>query len=131
MTIFGGKADALRILCDTCLNARDRAEPGGCPSQKDRGDPDCGDKESCAADARLRRPCFFSHTEDVRGRSNLSPRDPIRDDLQMLFGGGGRRKVYESWVIERPSHLPADNTNRPTEEEQESKVIELEGDSDV
>ncbi|KAH8791935.1 hypothetical protein BGZ57DRAFT_991407 [Hyaloscypha finlandica] len=57
---FGTTMGQPRIRCDLCMTAQDYAQNGGCPMTSNRGDPACGDNESCYSCAKLRRPCTFS-----------------------------------------------------------------------
>ena len=113
-------AGAPRTACDTCLwVAKASAQKGGCPSvDSKRDDPECGDNESCVTDEKLRRPCFFSKTNDIGGKQGIPKADRvIRPDLQMLLRVP-ERKDY--WVIQRPFHLPTGNMFSPTAEDEEN-----------
>jgi len=106
-----------RTVCDMCHTEINYRQTGGCPMPYDRGDPACGDNESCLSDAMLRRPCFFQPNVPLYGVHGKMEMPPA---MARLFV---REVQSDYWVIPSPSHMEESVARGPTVEETEGDDI--------
>jgi len=120
MTLGNLAATGKRRKCDMCIETDPRRIPGDsllCPSRADRGDPECGDFESCNFCAQLRRPCTWTPTARlmVAHTSGHTGREPTADKFQEKLTIGKRQA--EEWEIEVPTHYDGGIERSPDTED--------------